>query len=263
MLFEFLFCMRFGAVPDHTLESLDLRLPPEPPQNAAVLPGRRATPKVYVGAATWGAASWAGKLYPPKTPASRFRALYPQFFNAIELNATHYTFYAPEVIRQWAAVAEGKDFKFCPKFPQAISHHSDFKNAQPQTDAFLESIWAFENHLGPAFLQVSESFSPLHKDALYTYLATLPAGGPFFLEVRHPLWMSDAAQKADLFQTCRRCRSGAVITDTPGRRDLVHMHVTVPAVFCGLYAMACIQAPFSRADAWIQQLYYWIRTRPS
>jgi hypothetical protein len=115
--------------------------------NAAVLPGRRAAPKVYVGAATWGAASWAGKLYPPKTPASRFRSLYPNFFNAIELNATHYTFYAPEVIRQWAAAAEGKEFKFCPKFPQAISHHGDFKNVQAQSDAFwkvyglLKNIW--------------------------------------------------------------------------------------------------------------------------
>jgi uncharacterized protein YecE (DUF72 family) len=258
MLFDFIFCMRFGAVPDHTLESLDLRLSPEPLQNAAVLPGRRATPKVYVGAATWGAASWTGKLYPPKTPASRFRSLYPNFFNAIELNATHYTFYAPEVIRQWAAAAEGRNFKFCPKFPQAISHHGDFKNVQAQTDAFLESIWAFEKHLGPAFLQVSEYFSPLHKEALYNYLASLPAGSPFFLEVRHPLWMADVAQQAELFQTLQALQMGAVITDTPGRRDLVHMHVTVPAVFLRFVCNGVHPSSFSRTDAWIQQLYYWI-----
>lgn len=250
--------MKFGSVPDRLLPTILLRLPPEAAAGAKVLSGtRQAAPHVYVGAATWGAASWAGKIYPPKTPATKYRQLYPRYFNAIELNATHYNIYSPDVIRQWAAPAEN-NFRFCPKFPQAISHHSGFENVQPQTDAFLESIWAFEKGLGPAFLQLSETFSPQGKAALYNYLASLPAITSFFLEVRHPSWLADETQATELFETLHALNIGLVITDTPGRRDLVHMRLTIPKLFLRFVCNGVHPASFSRSDAWIQQLQNWI-----
>jgi len=251
--------MKFGSVPDRLLHTIDLRLPPEPEANALVLPGVRAvSPMVYVGAATWGAASWAGKIYPSKTPAARFRQLYPQSFDAVELNATHYTIYPPHIIRQWAALAGEKAFKFCPKFPQSISHHSGFEQVQEQTAAFLEGIWAFEKHLGPAFLQVSENFSPQGKDVLYAYLASLLTNAAYFLEVRHPAWFSDARQAAELFETLQAMHIGLVITDTPGRRDLVHLRLTVPKLFLRFVCNGVHPTSFSRTDAWIGQIQNWI-----
>lgn len=251
--------MKFGAVSDSLLKALNLRLPPEPARNNQVLSGTRAlSPKVYVGAATWGDASWAGKIYPPKTAGAKLRQLYPQQFNAIELNATHYTIYSPAVLRAWAAPARGLDFKFCPKFPQRISHHSGFENIEGETAAFLESIKAFEAQLGPAFLQVSETFAPQYKEALYTYLASLPAGLASFLELRHPAWFSSAAQADELFQTLSALNKGLVITDTPGRRDLVHMQLTVPKLFLRFVCNGVHSTSFSRADAWIQQLQSWL-----
>lgn len=251
--------MKFGSVPDRLLSAIDLRLPPEPAGNAMALPGTRAAaPNVYVGAATWGAASWTGKLYPLKTPAAKYRQLYPQFFNAIELNATHYNIYSTDIMRQWAAPAKELAFKFCPKFPQIISHHSGFQNVQPETDDFLESIWAFEKHLGPAFLQLSEGFSPQGKEALFSYLSLLPANTSFFLEVRHPAWLADAAQRAELFQTLMSLNIGLIITDTPGRRDLVHMQLAIPKLFLRFVCNGMHPSSFSRTDAWIQQLRSWL-----
>lgn len=251
--------MKFGAVPDRILSTIDLRLPPEPAENNTVLPGVRAVaPKVYVGAATWGAASWTGKIYPLKTPAAGFRKLYPHCFNAIELNATHYNIYPPHIIRQWAAPAIEKEFKFCPKFPQAISHHSGFENVQAQTDAFLESIGAFEKQLGPAFLQLSETFSPQYKKALYQYLALLPANMAFFLELRHPFWFAAPAEAAELFETLHALNTGLLITDTPGRRDLVHLRLTAPRLFLRFVCNGVHPSSFSRTDAWIQQLQCWL-----
>src|SRR5688500_15855382 len=145
--------MKFGAVPDTILSQLNLSLPPEPFINTLVLPGTKAAaPKIYIGAATWGSSSWLGKLYPAKTTATRYRQFYPMHFNSIELNATHYNIYAPEV-RKWAEPAKNKDFIFCPKFPQQISHYSNFKNIEEPTAAFLESIRALGNNLGATFLQ--------------------------------------------------------------------------------------------------------------
>jgi uncharacterized protein YecE (DUF72 family) len=251
--------MRFGSLPERLLATTDLRLPPEPVENAAVLPGTRAAaPAVYVGAAIWGAPGWAGKIYPPKTPATTYRQLYPRYFNAIELNATHYNIYSPDVMRQWAAPASGFDFRYCPKFPQSISHHSGFENVQEQTAAFLESIWAFEKHLGPAFLQLSETFSPQYKEVLFHYLATLPTNTAYFLEVRHPAWLGNKAEATELFQTLISLNIGLLLTDTPGRRDLVHMRLTIPRLFLRFVCNGVHPTSFSRADAWVQQLKNWL-----
>lgn len=251
--------MKFGSLPDRLLSNIDLRLPPEPAANAAILTGiRHASPKVYVGAAVWGAPGWAGKIYPPKTGTAKYRAVYPQHFNAIELNATHYNIYSADVLRQWAVPATGLDFKFCPKFPQRISHHSGFQNVQDETAAFLESIAVFENNLGPAFLQLSESFSPQGKEALYAYLHALPATLSYFLEVRHPAWFADATEAEELFETLMQLNIGLVLTDTPGRRDLVHMRLTAPRFFLRFVCNGLHPTSFSRTDAWVQQIRRWL-----
>jgi uncharacterized protein YecE (DUF72 family) len=250
--------MKFGAVPDHLLSSIDLRLPPEPAGNQLVLPGIRvAQPKVYVGAARWGDTSWVGNIYPLKTPSAKFRQLYPQHFNAVELNATHYTIYTVDVLQQWAAAAKEKDFKFCPKFPQQISHHSDFKNTDALTHAFLESIRAFGAQLGPAFLQVSEYFAPVHQGALLHYLQSLPKDLTFFLEVRHPQWF-EAKTSESLFTHLKEAGIGAVITDAPGRRDVVHMHLTLPKLFLRFVCNGVHSSSFSRTDRWIEKIQHWM-----
>jgi uncharacterized protein YecE (DUF72 family) len=251
--------MKFGALSQDSLTGIDLSLLKEPMSNALVLPGRRALhPKFYIGAARWGHSSWAGKTYPSKTKASQFRELYPNYFSAVELNATHYKIYSPQVLTQWAQVAKGKDFKFCPKFPQAISHYSNLKNADAITDQFLESILAFENNLGPAFLQLGENYSPAQSDQLFTYLASLPKGMTFFLELRHPAWFANEKIKEELFGKLRELKIGAVITDAPGRRDIAHMHLTLPKLFVRFVCNSLHNSSLSRTNDWVQRLKHWI-----
>lgn len=251
--------MKFGAVTEQQLASIDLRLPQEPAENAAVLSGTRAAqPKVYVGAARWGDSSWAGKLYPPKTPAAKFREIYPQYFNAIELNATHYTIYPPEVIRQWTAGVKDNSFKFCPKFPQQISHYSNFVNTEATTDAFLSGIAALEEHLGPCFLQLSESFSPVQKESLFAYLRSLPRDISVFVELRHPAWFSSEKEKINLFAQLQQMQTGVVITDAPGRRDVAHMRLTVPRLFLRFVCNALHPTSFQRTGEWIKRLQFWL-----
>jgi uncharacterized protein YecE (DUF72 family) len=258
IIFATPYFMRFGALPDRLLSLIDLRLPPEPAFNTLVLPGKRvANPKAYVGAAVWGNPTWGGKIYPAKTPATRYRQFYPQHFNTIELDATHYNIYSPEIIQKWAEPARGKDFKFCPKFPQQISHQSGFKNVDEITDIFLQSIAVLGDQLGPVFLQLSESFPPQYKEDLFTYLASLPKGFSFFLELRHPAWFL-AKQEEELFENLHQSGIGAVITDAPGRRDAAHMHLTVPKLFLRFVCNALHPTSFSRIDEWIKRMNYWV-----
>jgi uncharacterized protein YecE (DUF72 family) len=186
--------MDFGKVPIDELKSLELSLCPDPAWNKKILTGNKtALPKVYVGCAKWGRTEWVGKIYPQGTKEAKFLDYYVNHYNSIELNATHYKTYPPSGIKKWADKAEGKDFLFCPKFPQTISHYSSFMDIDDKTNAFLEGILAFGEHLGPVFLQVSDKFSPKRKENLYKYLETLPRDLQFFLEVRNPEWFANKA----------------------------------------------------------------------
>src|SRR5690349_20236228 len=116
--------MEFGSVPENQLDQVDFSLPAEPAYNKKILPGKPAKDaKVYLGYAKWGRPEWVGRIYPLKTKEKNFLQHYVEHYNAIELNATHYKIYGERGIRNWAEKAKGKDFKFCPKMYQGVTHH--------------------------------------------------------------------------------------------------------------------------------------------
>jgi len=184
--------MDFGKVLREQLETIDLNLPCVPTQNMNILKGQKTnSPKIYVGCAKWGRTEWIGKIYPEGTKEASFLDHYVEHYNSIELNATHYKIYPPSAIQKWADKAGEKDFIFCPKVPQTISHYSSFVNIEDKTNSFLEGIAAFREHLGPVFLQVSDRFSPKRKENLFKYLESFPKDVQIFLEVRNPEWFSE------------------------------------------------------------------------
>ncbi|HTA28034.1 MAG TPA: DUF72 domain-containing protein, partial [Bacteroidia bacterium] len=243
--------MEFGKVTTEELAQVDFSLPVDPVQNKLVLKGEKIkAPSIYIGCAKWGRKEWLGKIYPKGTKESNFLEQYVKHYNSIELNATHYKIYEPEAIAKWAAKAKGLDFKFCPKVPQIISHYSGFTKADDLTTSFLEGILAFKENLGPVFLQISEKYSPAGKEKLFKYLASLPTDLQFFLEVRHPLWFSDAAIRKELFDTLRHLHIGAVITDTAGKRDCAHMEMTIPKTFIRYVGNSLHPTDYVRIDEW-------------
>lgn len=250
--------MDFGRVPEIELNKINFTLPPEPAINKTVLKGKKAkNPKVYVGCAKWGRKEWIGKIYPEGTKEKDFLAEYVKHYNSIELNATHYKLYKPSDFQKWIDKVKDKDFRFSPKVYQGISHFGSFNNKQFLTDTFLESITTFEKYLGPVFLQVSDKFSPKRKEELFNYLSSLPKDVAFFLEVRHPDWFINPTSE-ELFQKLKQLKIGAVITDTAGRRDSCHMHLTIPKTFIRYVGNSLHQTDFSRIDAWVTRMKYWL-----
>jgi len=251
--------MDFGRVPEKELGTIDFTLPAEPAANKKLLRKTKVKPLVYLGCAKWGRKEWLGKIYPKRTPESRYLELYIEHYNSIELNATHYKIYKPDEITRWAEKALGKDFKFCPKLSNSISHYSGFnERSQYLTDAFLEGVSAFGDQLGPIFIQVPERFSPKQRDKLFRYLETLPTDLQFFLEVRHPDWFSDKKARKELFDTLRHLKIGAVITDTAGRRDCAHMELTVPKTFIRYVGNSLHPTDYTRCDDWVNRIQYWL-----
>ncbi|MES2849934.1 MAG: DUF72 domain-containing protein [Bacteroidota bacterium] len=251
--------MEFGRVPETELNNIDFSLPPEPAFNKQILKGKPVKqPKVYIGCAKWGREEWVGKIYPLKTKEKDFLNHYVQHYNSIELNATHYKVYGEGIIKKWTANAAGKDFKFCPKLYQGITHRGSLSNKQFITNEFFRGIVAFEEFLGPIFVQVSDTFSPKRKDELFSYLKTLPTDLQFFLEVRHPDWFKKDAVREELFTTLKEMNIGAVITDTAGRRDCAHMYLSIPKVFIRYVGNSLHASDYTRTDVWLQRMKYWL-----
>ncbi len=251
--------MEFGRVPENKLDSIDFTLPADPAFNKAILKGKPAKhPNIYIGCAKWGRKEWVGKIYPLKTKEKDFLDHYVQHYNSIELNATHYKVYDAEGIKKWAVKAKGKDFLFCPKMYNGVTHFGSLKGKDFLTTEFLKGILAFKKHLGPIFIQVSESFSPKRKDELFEYLASLPKDLQFFAEVRHPDWFAKKAIQDELFSTLKDLNIGAVITDTSGRRDCAHMHLTLPKTFIRYVGNSLHATDYTRIDDWIKRIQFWM-----
>ena len=251
--------MDFGRVPEDELNKIDFSLAAEPAFNKTILKGKPVkSPKVYIGCAKWGRTEWVGKIYPPKTKEKDFLDHYVQHYNSIELNATHYKVYGEAGIKKWTAKAANKDFKFCPKMYQGVTHRGSLKGKDFITNEFFRGIVAFEEYLGPIFIQVSETFSPKRKEELFVFLRSLPTDLQFFMEVRHPTWFGNDEIRNELFTTLKEMNIGAVITDTSGRRDCAHMHLTLPKTFIRYVGNSLHATDFTRIDEWVARMKYWL-----
>jgi uncharacterized protein YecE (DUF72 family) len=251
--------MEFGLVPEEELKNIDFRLPVEPTGNKKILNGKKNEPaKVYIGCAKWGREEWVGKIYPPKTKERDFLQHYVQHYNSIEVNATHYKIVGNAGIKKWADKARGLDFKFCPKMYQGITHKGSLKGKQFLTNEFFRGVKGFGDHLGPIFVQVSETFTPNRKEELFTYLSSLPKDMQLFLEVRHPDWFVKKSELDNLLSFLKEHSIGAVITDTAGRRDCAHMHLTIPKTFIRYVGNSLHATDFTRIDDWVNRMKYWL-----
>lgn len=251
--------MDFGRVTEAELHTVDFSLQAEPAVNKNMLKGKPVKhPKVYIGCAKWGRTEWVGKIYPPKAKEKDFLDHYVNHYNSIELNATHYKVYGEAGIKKWTAKAGNRDFKFCPKMYQGITHRGSLKGKDFITNEFFRGIVAFEEFLGPIFIQVSEAFSPKRKTELFDFLRSLPTDLQFFMEVRHPGWFGKPDIAEELFSTLASLNMGAVITDTAGRRDCAHMHLTIPKAFIRYVGNSLHPTDYTRIDEWIKRMRYWL-----
>ena len=251
--------MEFGRVDEHELNKIDFSLPQEPPFNKKILTGKRAGhPHIYVGCAKWGNLEWVGKIYPLKTKERNFLQHYVEHYNCIELNTTHYKIIGARGITKWKEKAKGKDFRFCPKMYQGVTHKGSLKGKEFLTREFLRGVQAFGEHLGPIFVQVSDTFSPNRKEELFRFMLSLPKELEFFLEVRHPAWFAKEKIREEFFDFLSENKIGAVITDTAGRRDCAHMHLTIPKAFIRYVGNSLHPTDYSRSDGWVQRIKHWL-----
>ncbi len=243
--------MKFGSVDQPEL--IDFTLPLDHPGTAASLSqGNGHLEEVFVGCAKWNKGDLKG-FYPRGTKDEL--AYYSEQFNSIELNATFYNAYRPEQITIWKEkTPEG--FKFFPKVHQYISHVKRLNNVEMPIEDFCNAARAFGEKLGMVFLQLHNNFAPKNMDRLQTVLSFWPKDIPLALELRHTDWFNDEAVADDTYALLEEHSVANIVTDTAGRRDLLHMRLTSPVAFVR-YVGANHESDYTRLDDWIERIKVW------
>ncbi|MFK7920416.1 MAG: DUF72 domain-containing protein [Bacteroidia bacterium] len=251
--------MKFGKLTDpDAISQIDFSVPPDDDHLKEVLGGTPATQfNAYVGCPMWGNKAWVGKLYPKGTPQNQYLEHYSRSFNTIELNTTHYRVPKPEIVERWNTMA-APNFKFAPKIPQSISHYRKLKNAEEETQRFVETISLFEERLGCSFVQLHPSFGPELMDNLESYLIAFPTHIPLAIEFRHAGWFSQQQLIPEARAILEAHGVAPVITDVAGRRDVCQVSLTNKTAMIRFVGNALHETDYSRTDAWIERIAQWV-----
>ncbi|MBQ0732836.1 DUF72 domain-containing protein [Aquimarina celericrescens] len=244
--------MQFGKV--EYPEQVDFTLPDDHAGTAKIL--KKTTNNklsVFVGCAKWNKQDLKG-FYPRGTKDEL--EYYSRQFNSIELNATFYRIFPEDQFKKWYdKTPEG--FKFFPKLVQNISHLKRLNDdVQPYVDQYLSNIIHLKEKLGTIFLQLHGNFAPKNFDRVVKFIEKWPSEIRLAVEFRHTDWFNDKAIASELYNLLEENNIANIITDTAGRRDLLHMRLTNDEAFIR-YVGANHPTDYSRLDDWVERLHTW------
>jgi uncharacterized protein YecE (DUF72 family) len=244
--------MKFGSV--NNPDEIDFSLPADHPETSKLLSkfGNQELPAVYVGCAKWNPKDLQS-LY-PKGTGDKLK-YYSRQFNSVELNATFYNTFDEDQIRDWCSRVP-ESFRFFPKVNRYISHLKWLNDIESAVDDYYNSIIHFEENLGTIFLQLRGKFAPKYFNRVQNFIEYWPGELPLAIEFRHPDWFGDEEIAADLYALLEEHNVANVITDTAGRRDLLHMRPTNNEVFIR-YVGANHKTDVTRLDDWVDRLALW------
>lgn len=244
--------MDFGKVADPG--SIDFELPVDHPDTLNVLKRSKSKAEAayYVGCAKWNKADLKN-FYPRGTKDEL--GYYSTQFNSIELNATFYRFFPKEQFEKWYDHTPD-NFRFFPKITQDISHFKRLKDAEELTDVYLDAVVNLKEKLGCVFLQLHNNFAPKDFERVVHFVEYWPSEIPLAIEFRHTNWYNDSTVAGELYDLLETHQVANIITDTAGRRDLLHMRLTNSRAFVR-YVGANHPSDYPRLDAWIERIATW------
>jgi uncharacterized protein YecE (DUF72 family) len=164
---------------------------------------------LYLGTSGWSYADWEGTLYPEGLPSGSRLAEYAKHYPTVEIDSTFYGTPRRSTVQKWReTVPEG--FRFAAKVPQEVTHQRNLVNTRREAESFVHTMQALEDRLGPLLLQLPPSFTVEGMGVLEDFLASLPEGPRYAVEVRHRSWIG-----SDLPELLRECGAALTLVDYP------------------------------------------------
>jgi uncharacterized protein YecE (DUF72 family) len=169
----------------------------------------------YLGCPGWGVPTWVGRLFPSGTRPSEFLERYAQVFNSVEGNTTFYALPRPETVARWRDQVPA-EFRFCFKFPREVSHDRLLIDCAAELAAFIDRVAVLGDKLGTLMLQLPPRFDGSLLPRLRRFLAGLPGGLDYAVELRHEAFFRDGADQTAALELLREHRVDLVTMDTRG-----------------------------------------------
>jgi hypothetical protein len=156
---------------------------------------------------------WVGSFYPDNAKPQDFLPLYAEHFNTVEIDSTFYRMPTAQTVKQWRErTPEG--FVFAAKIPQTITHEKVLIDVQADLKAFLKVMDILGDRLGPLLFQFpyfnKNKFRSVgfFLERLAPFLASLPKGYQWVVEVRNKNWLSEK-----LYSVLRKHGVGLALVD--------------------------------------------------
>jgi len=175
--------------------------------------------KYHIGTTRWGLNEWKGSFFTDRATPDRFLSQYASVFNTVEGNTTFYQVPEIETVIRWGEQVP-EEFRFCFKFPKAVTHDRLLAGVGKQTLGFLELFEPIRDKLGPFHLQLSPHFSFQEFGQLEDLLHELPREYSYAVEPRHPDYFDRANSERTFDQLLRSLHMDRVIFDTRRLHEL-------------------------------------------
>ncbi len=147
--------------------------------------------KVWLGTQGFSFKDWVGPFYPEGTSQSSYLEEYGKHFPIVEIDSTFYGAPRATTVEGWKRRSP-PDFQFAAKFPKLITHEKKLDRALGDAEAFIGVMQALGDKLAVLTLQFAYDFTPDHFDQLDAFLAALPEGVRYAVEIRNRGWITPA-----------------------------------------------------------------------
>ena len=174
-------------------------------------------PELHVGTSSWATDDWVGPFYPPGTRPGDYLAHYSTRFSTVEIDSTWYRAPSARLVDGWREKTP-PGFLFSAKVPRTITHEKALVGCGEEMADFLTAMERLGEKLGPLLFQFE--YVAKGKDAaeyasgaeflsrLEPFLAALPQGHRYVVEVRNEGWLSPR-----LMDILRRNRVALALND--------------------------------------------------
>ncbi len=216
--------------------------------------------EIRIGTSGWQYRHWLGPLYPPETRAAGMLPFYVTRFDTVEVNSSFYRLPTAEVFETWRD-ATPAGFSFAIKGSRFLTHMKKLRDPEEGLGRLIERAERLGDKLGPVLFQLPPRWG-CDLDRLSAFLAALPPGHRYALELRDRTWHNEA-----VYEAMRRRNVGFCIYHLAGYQSphevtadfaYVRLHGPGEGAYEGSYTEDTLSGWAALIDGWrrtVQAIY--------
>jgi uncharacterized protein YecE (DUF72 family) len=141
---------------------------------------------LHLGTSGFAYPEWKGVFYPEGLKAREMLPFFASRFRSVEINYTFRRHPSEKTLTEWGTVTP-QGFSFTLKAHQNITHRHRLADPEEPVGYFMQRARILGERLGVILFQCPPSLR-FDRDLLDGFVKTLPEGGLYAMEFRHPSW---------------------------------------------------------------------------